>query len=60
MTVSPAIRQNFVSALLPVISAGMLLMPLASFAAPHPGAPGTTGPATTCGVIVGATWYSIQ
>ena len=33
MTVSPAIRQNFVSALLPVISAGMLLMPLASFAA---------------------------
>ena len=33
MTVSPAIRQNFASALLPVISAGMLLLPLASFAA---------------------------
>jgi DUF4097 and DUF4098 domain-containing protein YvlB len=33
MTVSPAIRQNFASALLSVISAGMLLMPLASFAA---------------------------
>ena len=33
MTVSPAIRQNFASALLPVISAGMLLMPFASFAA---------------------------
>jgi DUF4097 and DUF4098 domain-containing protein YvlB len=33
MTVSPAIRQNFVSALLAMISAGMLLMPLASFAA---------------------------
>src|SRR6266700_8079943 len=33
MTVSPAIRKNFASALLPVISAGMLLMPLASFAA---------------------------
>src|SRR6266850_2220453 len=33
MTVSPAIRQNFASALFPVISAGMLLMPLASFAA---------------------------
>jgi len=33
MTVSPAIRQNLASALLPVISAGMLLMPLASFAA---------------------------
>jgi DUF4097 and DUF4098 domain-containing protein YvlB len=33
MTVSPAIRHNFASALLPVISAGMLLIPLASFAA---------------------------
>ncbi len=33
MTVSPAIRQNFASALLPLISAGMLLMPFASFAA---------------------------
>ena len=33
MTVSPAIRQNLASALLSVISAGMLLMPLASFAA---------------------------
>jgi DUF4097 and DUF4098 domain-containing protein YvlB len=33
MTVSPAIRQNFASALLSVISAGMLLMPFASFAA---------------------------
>jgi DUF4097 and DUF4098 domain-containing protein YvlB len=33
MTVSPAIRQNFASALLSMISAGMLLMPLASFAA---------------------------
>ena len=33
MTVTPAIRQNFASALLPVISAGMLLMPFASFAA---------------------------
>jgi len=33
MTGSPAIRKNFASALLPVISAGMLLMPLASFAA---------------------------
>jgi len=33
MTVSPAIRQNLASALLSVISAGMLLLPLASFAA---------------------------
>ncbi len=33
MTVSPAIRQNLASSLLSVISAGMLLMPLASFAA---------------------------
>jgi len=33
MTVSPAIRQHLASSLLSVISAGMLLMPLASFAA---------------------------
>jgi hypothetical protein len=33
MTLSPAIRQNLASSLLSVISAGMLLMPLASFAA---------------------------
>src|SRR5437660_4218891 len=33
MTVSPAIRPNLASALLSVISAGMLLLPLASFAA---------------------------